>query len=126
MGKARVLLIGLDPAVVDFSRVPIPGLTVEKLTASLNAEVARLTALNYTVRMLYTDTGATAEAVVTQALKQGSYDCIMIGAGVRIVSDHFLLFEKLINVVHANVPASTRICFNTHPGDTTEAVQRWV
>ena len=53
--------------------------------------------------------------------KPDSYDCIMIGAGVRTLPEHFLLFEKLINVVHAEAP-SARIAFNTKPSDTAEAV----
>jgi hypothetical protein len=36
-----------------------------------------------------------------------------------------LLFEKLINPVHARAP-NAKICFNTTPSDTVEAVQRWV
>ncbi len=123
--KASVLVMGLDPAVVDYSRTPVPGLTAEILTAALDAEKARLTALGYEVRMLYIDTGGTAETVTRDALAQGSYDCIVIGAGVRLAPHHFLLFEKIVNVVHANAPAATRICFNTRPDDTAEAVQRW-
>jgi len=36
-----------------------------------------------------------------------------------------LLFEKLINVVHAQAP-DAKICFNTTPADTSEAVRRWI
>jgi hypothetical protein len=50
----------------------------------------------------------------------------MIGAGLRIVPPYFLLFERLINVIHRHAPASTMLCFNTSPTDTAEAVQRWV
>ena len=124
--KVRVLLVGLDPAGLDYSRAPIPGMTEEILTAALEAENAKLTTLGYDVRMLYIDTGKTAEAVTREALVQGHYDCVLIGAGLRLVPDHFLLFEKIVNVVHAHAPVSVRICFNTRPNDTAEAVQRWV
>jgi hypothetical protein len=50
----------------------------------------------------------------------------MIGAGLRIVPPYFLLFEKLINVIHRHALASTKLCFNTNPADTADAVQRWV
>jgi hypothetical protein len=50
----------------------------------------------------------------------------MIGAGARVAADQFLLFEKLINVIHRHALPSTKICFNTRPDDTVEAVQRWV
>lgn len=125
-GKKRILTVGLDPAVVDFSRMPAPGLTAAKLTAALDAVKADLAAAGYEARMLLIDTGETAEAAVQAALEQGDYDCIMIGAGVRVAPDHFLLFEKLINLVHRHAPASVKICFNTHPTDTLEAVRRWL
>lgn len=122
----RVLVVGLDPAVVDYSRTPVPGLTREILTKALDAAEAELKGLGYQVRMLYIDTGETAEAVVQQALESSSYDCIMIGAGVRLPPDHFLLFERLINVVHRHAAPTARICFNTRPDDSVKAVLRWL
>jgi hypothetical protein len=50
----------------------------------------------------------------------------MIGAGLRVVPPYFLLFEKLINVLHRHAPASTKLYFNSNPTDTAEAVKRWV
>jgi len=49
----------------------------------------------------------------------------MIGAGVRTIPEHLLLFEKLINIVH-QYTHSAKICFNTKPSDTADAAQRWV
>ncbi len=72
-----------------------------------------------------TDAGETAERVVTARLEQEPYDCVVIGAGVRTFPEHFLLFEKLINAVHKSAPTA-KICFNTRPGDTAAAVQRWL
>lgn len=57
-------------------------------------------------------------------LQKKRFDCILIGAGVRTIPRHFILFEKLLNIVHEHAPQA-RICFNTRPGDTAEAVQRW-
>jgi hypothetical protein len=34
--------------------------------------------------------------------------------------------EILINVIHRHAPASTKLCFNTNPTDTADAVLRWV
>jgi hypothetical protein len=78
------------------------------------------------VTVLYVDAGKTAETLLANTLATGGYDCIMIGAGLRIVPPYFLLFEKLINVIHQRAPASTKLCFNTNPTDTAEAVRRWV
>jgi hypothetical protein len=34
------------------------------------------------------------------------------------------LFETLMNVIHRTAPDAT-LSFNTHPGDSVAAVQRW-
>jgi hypothetical protein len=75
--------------------------------------------------MCLTDFGETAEAVVQSQLNQKQFDCILIGAGIRTIPSNFLLFEKLINVVHEHAPQA-KLCFNIMPGDTAEAVQRWL
>jgi hypothetical protein len=35
------------------------------------------------------------------------------------------LLERLLNLIHALAPTA-KICFNTTPEDSLEAVQRWV
>jgi hypothetical protein len=126
MAKARLLLLGLDPDIVDYSKSPVPGLTAAKVRSAIEADRTKLKELGYNVTMLYVDEGQTAEAQPANNLATARYDCIMIGAGLRIVPPYFLLFEKLINVIHQNAPASTKLCFNTAPTDIAEAVQRWV
>ena len=92
--KARVLLVGLEPDIVDYSKSPVPGLTAAKVRAAVEADSAKLESLGYSVKSLYVDDGKTAEAALINALATGGYDCIMIGAGLRIVPPYFLLFEK--------------------------------
>ena len=116
--KKRVILIGLKPEVVDYSNWP--DLTPEKLMETLKVDEATLNSLGYDAQLCLVDLGETAETVVTQKLTETDFDCVMIGAGVRTVPDKFLLFEKLINIVHQHAPAA-RICFNTKPSDTAEA-----
>jgi hypothetical protein len=120
--KKRVLVIGLDPNLVDFSH--IPDLNAEKVMAALEADQAELNALGYDAQLCLTDLGRTAESVVLQKLSESMFDCILIGAGIRTIPTNFLLFEKLINVVHLNAPKA-KICFNTKPSDTAVAVRRW-
>jgi hypothetical protein len=121
--RKRVLVIGVEPTLVDFSH--IPDLNAEKVMAALEADQTKLNALGYDTQLCFTDLGRTAEAVVAQKLSESTFDCILIGAGVRTIPAHFLLFEKLINVVHQNAPKA-KICFNTKPSDTAEAVRRWI
>ena len=126
MAKAHLLLVGIDPDLVDFTKSPIPDLTAAKVRAGVDANRAQLETLGYSVKTLYVDDGKSAEATLAGELAANPYDCIMIGAGLRTVPPYFLLFEKLVNVVHRHAPASTKICFNTNPMDTAEAVRRWV
>lgn len=123
MEKKQVLVIGLEPELVDFSA--IPDMNAGKVRAGLEADQAKLAALGYEAELCLTDLGSTAEAVLAQKLSEKPFDCVVIGAGIRTIPAYFLLFEKLVNVVHQRAPAA-RLCFNTKPSDTAEAVQRWV
>ncbi len=119
----QVLLIGLDPAVVDYGKWP--GLTAERLEAGLRGDVARLAEQGVAADICFVDHGATAADTVRSAMARAPYGCVLIGAGVRTDPDEFLLFERLVNVVHEIAPAS-RICFNTGPSDSLDAVMRWI
>ena len=126
--RKSVVIIGLDPLLVDFSSpdfAAFPGLTAEKVWAGITAAEEGLRALGYDAQHCLIDFGETAEAVVTAELQKHRYDCILIGAGVRDVPSNLILFEKLINVIHEQAPDS-KICFNTNPSDTLAALQRWI
>ncbi len=123
MGAKNVLLIGLDPEVVNYDRWP--GLTAEKLEAGLRRDEATLNDSVYEARICFIDHGETAEEVVKAVLSETNFACVLVGAGVRTDNEEFLLFEKLINVVHEHAPGA-KICFNTGPTDSVDAVQRWI
>ena len=123
MGTKNVLLIGLNPEVVNYDRWP--GLTAEKLEAGLRRDEATLNDSGYAARICFVDHGETAERVVRTTLAETDFACVLVGAGVRTDNEEFLLFEKLINVVHQHAPGA-KICFNTGPTDSVEAVQRWI
>jgi hypothetical protein len=124
--KKSVLVVGLDPALIDFSmRGYAPGMSAAKVLAGLKSSEDELSSLGYSVETCLTDFGETAEAVVERRLEQRRFDCVLIGAGVRAVPSNLLLFEKLINVVHEHAPQA-KLCFNTQPSDTAAAVRRWL
>ena len=124
--KKSVLVVGLDPTLIDFSDPGYPpGMSTTKVLAGIKSSEDELTRLGYSVQTCLTDFGETAEAVVQSQLNQKRFDCILIGAGVRTNPSNFMLFEKLINVVHEHAPQA-KLCFNTKPSDTAEAVQRWL
>src|SRR5580765_8780802 len=109
-GEKSVLVIGLDPTLIDFSQPGYaPGMDATKVFAGLKSSEEELTGLGYSVQMCLTDFGKTAEAVVQGRLEQRRFDCVLIGAGVRANPGNLLLFEKLINVVHEQAPQA-KIC----------------
>jgi hypothetical protein len=119
----RVLAIGIEPGNADYSA--FPQLTPELVRDYIDAQLLRLRDLGYEVTSCLIDLDAAAEAGVTAALRDESFDCIVIGAGLREPKERLLLFEKVLNLVHRLAPDAA-ICFNTTPADTAEAVQRWV
>ena len=124
--KKSVLVVGLDPTLIDFSQPGYPpGMTTTKVLAGIKSSEDELTRLGYSVQTCATDFGETAEAVVQSQLKQKRFDCVLIGAGVRTNPSNFMLFEKLINVVHEHAPQA-KLCFNQLPSDIPEAVKRWL
>ena len=123
MAKKTVLAIGIEPSFADFSA--FPQLTPELVSRFIGAQVERLRALGYDADSCLIDLGETAEAVTTAALRSRRPDCVVIGAGLREPPERLPLFEKIINLVHSHAPQA-KICFNTTPADTADAVQRWI
>lgn len=118
----KVLMVGWHPTVVDYSKYP--GLTAEKLEGALRADEKRLNDLGYDASIGFIFSGETATDQLVPILKETAFDVVLIGAGVRKDDDHFLVFEKLVNVVHEHAPQA-RIAFNTGPTDSDVAIQRW-
>jgi hypothetical protein len=119
----RVLAIGLDPSCADLSA--FPGLSAELVRSYIDAQLETLRQAGFTTESCLIDRGATATEVVARVLQSRQFDCVVIGAGLREPPDLLGLFEKVLNLVHALAPAA-RICFNTTPADTLEAVRRWI
>jgi hypothetical protein len=126
--KKTILIIGIDPALIDFTTpefAAFPGLTAEKVEAGIKGSINKLTGLGYDAQLCWTDFGQTAIDVLEGHLKQVPFDCVLIGAGIRKPESNFLLFEKMINTIH-EFASKAKVCFNTNPTDTIEAVKRWV
>ena len=121
--KKRVLAIGLDPYCADLSA--FPGLSPELVRNYIEAQIQKLDQAGFMTESCLIDRGATAEDVVARVLRSRQFDCVVIGAGLREPADLLQLFEKILNLVHVLAPGA-RICFNTTPADTLEAVHRWM
>ena len=126
MGTKKVLIIGIDPKLIDVNLATSSGWDANRVKAVAQEAKNKLKELGYEVQNCLVDLGDTAESVVSDTLSRENIECIMIGAGVRILPQHTVLFEKIINAVHQKAPHSSKICFNTNPGDSADAVLRWV
>jgi hypothetical protein len=125
--KKKILLVGIDPFLIDFSSpefAAFPGLSAEKVAGGIKAAIQELNELGYDAEYCWTDFGQTAVAALESHLNKTQFDCVLIGAGIRIPEKNFQLFERMVNTIHKHAPAA-RISFNTNPRDTVEAVQRW-
>jgi hypothetical protein len=121
--RTAVLLVGWSPSAVDYSKWP--GLTPEKLKAAFESDRSRLEALGYDSELGLIESAETAIETLKGLLTEKRRDCLLIGAGVRTVPDYLQLFEALVNTFHTYAP-NAKLCFNSGPFDSVEAVQRWV
>ncbi|MFB4426242.1 hypothetical protein C5F59_034835 [Streptomyces sp. QL37] len=120
-----MLSIGLDPGALDYSRMP-GGLDEAALTARVEAGNAALREAGFdAVPCLIDASPDSAEATVRERLQEGAFGLAMIGGGVRMAPENTLLFERLVNVLTEAAPG-IRLCFNTSPETTVDALRRWI
>ena len=62
---------------------------------------------------------------ILDRLASKSYDCIVIGAGVRMTTKHVAEFEQVIDTVR-QAASKTPIAFNSSPDSSGEAAARWL
>lgn len=126
MPKLEVIVIGLDPAVIDFTEDAYrahPDLNAQMLHDALDHDRKILEDAGFNVELCMIDLGETADETVTARLAGGLFDFIALGAGLRLNRENTLLFERIINIVHRKAPGAT-LCFNTSAKDTAECVMR--
>ncbi|WP_407156938.1 hypothetical protein [Bradyrhizobium sp. STM 3557] len=116
-----ILAIGLDPISADLAA--FPQFTPEMLRSYIDGELDRVRAAGFEVVSCLIDGGDTAAAVVADTLRSRRFDCVVIGAGLRLPPEQLVLFETVVNLVHRLAP-DCRIAFNSRPADTLDAVRR--
>jgi ElaB/YqjD/DUF883 family membrane-anchored ribosome-binding protein len=123
---ARVLLVGQVPETVDFSDPALPpGMTSEKIRAGIDHTLADMRSRGWEADACEVRPDRTAAEAVETMLRAAEYDCIVIGAGVRLPPRSLGLFEAVLNAVHRAAPGAT-IAFNTRPEDSADAAARWL
>ena len=120
----RVLLLGYDPETVDFSDPALtPGMTAEKVHAGIAVAMKQFAEHGWEADVGLFRPDETAGPTVERQLASKSYDCVVIGAGVRLPPRGLALFEAVINAVHKAAPGAA-IAFNTRPDDSADAAAR--
>ena len=120
----RILLLGYDPETVDFSDPALPpGMSVEKVHAGIAVALQQFAERGWESDVCFIRPDDTAGPTVERQLGSTRYDCVVIGAGVRLVTGGLPLFEVVINAVR-NAAPGTAIAFNTRPDDSADAAAR--
>jgi hypothetical protein len=123
---ARVLLVGLQPDAVDYSDPALPsGMDAKKIQAGIELGLKQMTDRGWQADVCLIQPDATAGPALERRLSATTYDCVVIGAGVRLPPKNLLLFETILNTVHKAAP-NTSIAFNTVPDDSANAAARWL
>ncbi len=122
----RVLLLGSDPQTVDFSDPALPpGMTAEKVHAGIAVAMKQFAERGWEADLGLIRPDETAGPAVERQLASKSYDCVVVGGGVRLPVRGLALFEVVINAIRKAAP-ETPIAFNTRPDDSAEAAARWL
>ena len=122
----RVLLVGYVPETVDYSDPALPpGMTAEKVHAGVAVALKQFAERGWESDVGYLRPDGSAGAAVEKLLASKTYDCVVIGGGVRLPPRNLKDFEAVINAVHRAAPG-TPIAFNTRPDDSADAAARWL
>jgi hypothetical protein len=120
----RILFVGQKPETVDFSDPALPpGFDAAKINAGIAVAVAKIEERGWQGDTCMIVPDETAGPMLERQLHSARYDCVVIGAGLRLPPKSLVLFELVVNAVHKAAP-SAAIAFNTRPEDTAEAAAR--
>jgi hypothetical protein len=121
-----ILFVGLEPEAVDFSDPALPpGFNAEKIHAGIAVAMREIAERGWQADLCLIQPDETAGPAFAHQLSSKVYDCVVIGAGVRLPPKNLWLLEVLVNAVLEAGPG-TKIAFNTRPEDSAEAAARWV
>ena len=122
----RVLLAGYDPTNLDFSDPAFPpGMSIEKVHAGIAIAMKQFAERGWEADLCLFPQDETAGPAVERQLALKNYDCVVIGAGVRLPPQGLILFEAVVNAVRRGAPGAA-IAFNTRPDDSADAAARWL
>ncbi len=119
-----ILFVGQKPETVDFLDPSLPpGFDAGKINAGIAIAVEKIRERGWQGDTCMITPDAAGSAMLEPALRQSAYDCVVIGAGLRLPPKNLGLFETVVNLVHTVAPRAA-IAFNTRPEDTADAAGR--
>lgn len=122
----QILFIGQTLETVDFSDPALPpGLNVEKIQAGIAIAMKSMSDRGWQADLCLIPPDETAGPLLEKQLAATTYDCVVIGAGIRLPPKSLPFFEAIINAVHKGAPTAS-IAFNTGPETTAESAARWL
>ena len=120
----RILFVGQKPETVDFSDPSLPpGFDAEKIKAGIALATSKIEERGWLGETCMMTPDAAGTALLESALKGAAYDCVVIGAGLRLPPKGLALFETVVNIIHNSAP-NAAIAFNTRPEDSADAAAR--
>jgi hypothetical protein len=120
----RILFVGQAPDTVDFTDPALPpGFNADKIQAGIDDAAAKIAERGWVGDLCMIPPDTAGIATLEKQLAGATYDCVVIGGGIRIPPKGLVLFERVVNAIHKGAPAAA-IAFNTHPEDTAEAAAR--
>jgi hypothetical protein len=119
VSNLHVLVIGLDPY-----RVPGPWNSkpvADAIEIGMTAVADR--GFHAEACLVGLDGSDDVEARVIVALQARSWDCVVVGGGIRHPEEQLELFESIINLIRRHAPQAA-IAFNHTPHDLADAAAR--
>ena len=122
----HILVIGYAPEAVDFSDPAIPpGLDEAVVAGGIKKDLELMEKRGWQAEHLPIRPGETLKSDILNRLSSTPYDCIVVGAGVRMTTKHVIEFEQVIAAVREGAP-HTPIAFNASPDSSGDAAARWL
>jgi len=117
--NSHILVIGLDPYRVPGPWDPKPAADAIEIGMKTLADRG----FHAEACLVGLDGSDDVEARVTVALQARSWDCVIVGGGIREPEEQLELFESIINLIHRHAPQAA-IAFNHTPHDLADAAGR--
>ncbi len=114
-----VLVIGLDPYRVPGPWNPKP--VADAIEIGMTALADR--GFHAQTCLVGLDGSDNIEDRVTVGLQARSWDCVIVGGGIRERDEELELFESIINLIRRHAPQAA-IAFNHTPHDLADAAAR--